>query len=289
MRLSGRDRLILFAPLALLLAGWLIVPALLGLLATFTSYSPFTTTVGFTGLANFAAVVRDPQFGASVRNVVVFTMVAVPLELVIGFGVAYLLRRSVRGLAAWRILLLLPWLVSPIANGVMWHFLFGGSTGIVNFVLGWLGQPELPSPLGDLRFALPAVIGVEVWRMAPFVTFLLLPSLASIPTERWEEAKLSGASWTGRLLYVAIPSVRPLLLTVTMLLVGLSFGTFDTVLILTGGGPGTATVTPALFSYGRAFGTNDWPVGATSGWFIAAGVLVAGLIYLRLARARVTE
>lgn len=288
MRLSGRDRLVLFAPLALLLAGWLVIPALLGLLATFTTYSPFTTDVHFSGLANYTAVARDPLFGAAARNVAIFTAVAVPLELVIGFGVAYLLRRSFRGRAALRILLLLPWLVSPVASGVMWHFLFGGATGIADFVLGWLGQPDLPSPLGDLRFALPAVIAVEVWRMAPFVTFLLLPSLASIPSERWEEATLSGASWVGRVRHVAVPAVRPLLLTITMLLVGLSLGTFDTVLILTGGGPGTATVTAALYSYNRAFGVNDWPVGATSGWFVAAGVLVAGLIYLRLAR-RVEE
>lgn len=286
MRLSGRDRLVLFAPLALLLAGWLVIPALLGLLATFTTYSPFTTDVHLSGFANYTAVAGDPLFGAAARNVAIFTVVAVPLELVIGFGVAYLLRRSFRGRAALRILLLLPWLVSPIASGVMWHFLFGGATGIVDFVLGWLGQPDMPSPLGDLRFALPAVIAVEVWRMAPFVTFLLLPSLASIPSERWEEATLSGASWVGRVRHVAVPAVRPLLLTITMLLVGLSLGTFDTVLILTGGGPGTATVTAALYSYNRAFGVNDWPVGATSGWFIAAAVLVAGLFYLRLARTR---
>jgi multiple sugar transport system permease protein len=289
VRLTRRDRLVLCAPLALLLGGWLVIPAMLGLLATFTTYSPFSTSTHFSGLANYAAVVRDPLFGAAARNVAVFTLVAVPLELWIGFGVAYLLRHSFRGRAALRILLLLPWLVSPIASGVMWHFLFGGATGIADFALGWLGRPELPSPLGDLNFALAAVIAVEVWRMAPFVTFLLLPSLASIPSERWDEATLSGASWMGRVLHVAIPAVRPLLLTITMLLVGLSLGTFDTVLILTGGGPGTATVTPALYSYGRAFGTNDWPVGATSGWFIAAGVFAAGLIYLRLARERGAE
>ena len=289
MRLTGRDRLVLFAPLALLLAGWLVLPALLGLLATFTTYSPFSTSVHFSALANYVAVVRDPLFGAAARNVAVFTLVAVPLELTIGFSVAYLLRRPFRGRAALRVLLLLPWLISPIASGVMWHFLFGGATGIVDFVLGWLGRPDLPSPLGDVRFALAAVIAVEVWRMAPFVTFLLLPSLASIPSERWEEATLSGASWTGRLRHVAIPAVRPLLLTITMLLAGLSLGTFDAVLILTGGGPGTATVTPALYSYSRAFGVNDWPIGATSGWFIAAAVVGAGLIYLRLSRTRAVE
>jgi ABC-type sugar transport system permease subunit len=71
-----------------------------------------------------------------------------------------------------------------------------------------------------------------------------------------------------------------------MLLVGLSLGTFDTILVLTGGGPGTATLTPALYSYARAFQTNDWPVGAASGWLIALGVIAVGAVYLRLARER---
>jgi len=287
--MSGRDRIVLFTPLAILLTGWLVLPALLGLLATFTNYSPFTATVRFAGLANYATILSDPQFGAAARNIAVFTVVAVPLELVIGFGIAYLLRRPLRGRSLWRMLLLLPWLVSPIASGVMWHFLFGSATGVLDFVLGWLGQPDLQSPAGDLRLALPTAIAVEVWRVAPFVTFLLLPSLSAIPGERWDEATLAGASLAGRLVKVAIPSVAPLLLTITMLLVGLAFGTFDTVLILTGGGPGTATLTPALYSYGRAFGTNDWPVGATSGWLIAAGVLAAGAVYLQLATVRNVE
>lgn len=289
MRLNRRDRLVLLAPLAVLLTGWLVLPAVLGFLATFTNYSPFTTSVRFAGLANYATVLRDPQFTAAVRNIAVFTLVAVPLELAIGFGVAYLLRRPIGGRALWQMLLLLPWLVSPIASGVMWHFLYGGATGIVDFFLGWLGLADVPSPVGNLNVALLATVAVEVWRVAPFVTFLLLPSLSSIPPERWEDATLAGASWIDRMINVAIPSVRPLLLTITMLLVGLSFGTFDTVLILTGGGPGTATLTPALYSYGRAFSTNDWPVGATSGWLIAAGVLCAGLVYLRLARLEATR
>src|SRR5437870_8899687 len=90
MRMSGRDRIVLFTPLAILLTGWLVLPALLGLLATFTNYSPFTATVRFAGLANYATILSDPQFGAAARNIAVFTVVAVPVELVIGFGIAYL-------------------------------------------------------------------------------------------------------------------------------------------------------------------------------------------------------
>ena len=270
----------------MLLGGWLVVPALIGLGATLTTYSPLTTTVTFAGLQNYGNVVHDPQFAEATRNVLIFTFLAVPLELVLGFCLAYLLRRPVWGRSWWRGLLLLPWLVSPIASGVMWHFLFSGATGIVDFALGWLGRPELASPVGDVRLALPATILIEVWRVTPFATFLLLPGLASIPEERWEQATLAGASWFRRIVDVAIPEVSPLLLTVGMLLTGLSLGTFDTVLILTGGGPGTATLTPALYSYGRAFVTNDWPLGAASAWLIAAGVAAVGAVYIRLSSRR---
>jgi len=286
VRLTRRDRLVLFAPLAVLLGGWLVVPALIGLGATLTTYSPLTTTVTFAGLQNYGNVVHDPQFAEATRNVLIFTFLAVPLELVLGFCLAYLLRRPVWGRSWWRGLLLLPWLVSPIASGVMWHFLFSGATGIVDFAQGWLGRPELASPVGDVRLALPATILIEVWRVTPFATFLLLPGLASIPEERWEQATLAGASWFRRIVDVAIPEVSPLLLTVGMLLTGLSLGTFDTVLILTGGGPGTATLTPALYSYGRAFVTNDWPLGAASAWLIAAGVAAVGAVYIRLSSRR---
>ena len=282
MRLSRRDRLLLFAPLALLLSGWLVIPALVGLGATLTTYSPLTTSVVFAGWRNYTDVLHDPQFGEAVRNVAIFTLVAVPLELGLGFGIAYLLRRPFRGRSWWRGLLLLPWLVSPIASGVMWHYLFSGATGILDFVLGWLGQPDVASPIGDVRLALPATIAIEVWRMAPFVTFLLLPGLVAIPEERWEQATLAGASWFQRIAKVALPEVAPLMLTVGMLLTGLSLGAFDTILILTGGGPGTATLTPALYSYDRAFVTNDWPSGAASAWLIAAGVAAVGAAYVRI-------
>jgi multiple sugar transport system permease protein len=286
MRLTRRDRLVLFAPAAVLLTGWLILPAVLGLLASFTDYSPFRQAVHLSGLNNYAAVLRDGIFTSAVRNVAFFTIVAVPLELAIGFGLAYLLRGPILARRLWQVLLLLPWLVSPIGSGVMWHFLLGTTRGILNFAVGWIGSPEISSPLADVRFALPATIAVEIWRVAPLVTFLLVPGLASIPSERWEEATLSGASWIRTALDVAVPSLRPLLLAITMLLIGLSLGTFDAILILTGGGPGTSTVTPALYSYNQAFGVNSWPLGAASAWLIAAGVLAAGLVYVGLARGR---
>ena len=286
MRLTRRDRLFLFSPLAILLGGWLVLPALIGLATTLTTYSPLTTTVAFVGWGNYSAVIHDPQFGEAVRNVVIFTAVGVPLELGAGFAIAVVLRRPIWGRSWWRAILLLPWLISPIAVGVMWHYLLGGATGIVNYALAWLGRPEAPSPIGDVHLALAAAIAIEVWRVSPFVTFLVLPGLLAIPEERWEQATLAGASWYRRITRIAIPEVWPLILTIGMLLTGLSLGAFDTVLILTGGGPGSATLTPALYSYDRAFVTSDWPTGAASAWLIAAGVAGVGAAYISLASRR---
>ncbi len=283
MRLTRSERLLLYGPLGIILASWLIIPALLGLIATFTNYAPAQPAVHWVGLQNFEAILADRSFAAAVRNIVVFTLLAVPLELAVGFGLAYLLRRPFRGRSLVRLVLLLPWLVSPVASGVMWHFLFDGQTGFLDFALRSLGLPSQPSPLSQHGLALLTVILVESWRVAPLVAFLLLPSLTTIPHERWEDALLDGLSSLGKIRHVALPPMKPLLLAVSMLLIGGALATFDSVLTMTGGGPGSETVTPALYSHDKAFTFSNWPLGAASGWLIGGAVLLAGLVYLRLA------
>lgn len=284
MRLTRRQRLVLFAPLAFVLGLGLVGPAMLGLMATFTTYAPGHDAIHFSGVDNYAAVLRNREFASAARNIVVFTLLAVPLELIIGFGLAYVLRRPRRSRGLLRVLLLIPWLVSPIASGVMWHFLLGSAQGILQFGFAWFGAPDVPSPLAQHGLALLTTVAVEVWRVAPLVAFLLLPGLTAVSTEKWEHATTEGASWVAQIRHVVLPEIRGLLLAVTMLLVGGALGTFDAVLILTGGGPGTETTTPALFSYNSAFQMSNWPVGAASAWLIAAALLVVGVVYLRLAR-----
>jgi multiple sugar transport system permease protein len=283
MRLTRAERLFLYGPFGIVLSIWLILPALVGLVATLTNYAPAQPAAHWVGLRNFEVVLADRTFAAAVRNVVVFAFVGVPLELVVGFGLAYLLRGPFRGRTVARLLLLLPWLVSPVAGGVMWHFLFDGQTGFVNFAARSLGLPSQPSPLSQHGLALLSVVLVESWRVAPLVAFLLLPSLATIPRQRWEDALLDGLSLVGKIRHVALPAMKPLILAVVMLLIGGALATFDSVLTMTGGGPGTETMTPALYSHDKAFTFSNWPAGAASGWLIGGAVLLAGLVYTRLA------
>jgi ABC-type sugar transport system permease subunit len=282
--LTRRERLLLLAPLALILLPFLIGPALFGLLASFTNYAPAELHPHFVGLVNYASVLRDNSFISSWRNIIIFTLVSVLIELALGLGIAYLLREPFRGRALVRVLLLVPWLISLIANGVMWHFLLNLQWGLLNFAASWLRFPTLPSPLGSTALARPTTIATDVWRKVPLASFLLLPGLLAIPSEQWEYATIEGASFLTRMRHIALPWLRPLLLTVGLLLVGDALGTYDSILVLTGGGPGSATYTPALYSYLQAFQYFSWPTGATSAWFIVAAVILIGFAYLRLVR-----
>jgi multiple sugar transport system permease protein len=281
MKVTRSERALLYGPLGIVLSIWLIVPALLGLVSTLTDYAPAEPSVAWVGLRNFQAILADRTFASAVRNVAIFTLAAVPLQLVIGYCLADSLRRPFRGRAMARLLLLVPWLVSPIASGVMWHFLLDSQAGFVGFAFRSIGLPAPPSPLSQHGLALLTVVLVETWRVAPLVAFLLLPGLMGIPRERWEDGRIDGLSWLGTTRHVAIPGLRPVILAVTMLLIGGALATFDSVLTMTGGGPGTETMTPALYSYNKAFTFSDWPIGAAAGWLIGGAVLLAGLVYIR--------
>jgi multiple sugar transport system permease protein len=247
--LRRREQLLLFIPLLIVMLPFLIWPAFSGLIYSFTNYAPGQVHLRWVGLLNFNAVIGNQTYQTARLNMLLFLVIAIPAELIVGFALAYLLREPFRGRGSIRVLLLIPWLISPIAYGVIWHFLLNLQVGILNFVRSWLGFSMLPSPLGLIRLALLVTIATNVWHDAPLVCFHLLPGLLAIPPEDWEFPTLEGASTLNQIRYIALLWLRPLLFVVGLLVTGYALGAFDTVLILTGGGPGSATMTPALFSY----------------------------------------
>ena len=253
-------------PFVVIVLIFIIFPAIIGFISSFTNYSPLQQhPVHVVGLENYARVFSEPEFPVSLRNITIFTIFTVSLELMLGVLLAYTLRVPFRGRSFVRVVLLLPWLVSPIANGVMWHYIFN--------------QPGFPNLLGSST-ALIVVMLVEVWRVAPFVTFLVLPGVLGIPQQNWDDARLDGLSSFAKLRFLVLPRLRTLLLSIGMLLVGQALGAFETILIFTGGCPGSATVTPGLYAYQSAIKTYDWTRGVPASWLIAFAVLVVGIIYV---------
>lgn len=279
--MTTRQHVLLLVPLAALLLPFLFGPAVLGLLSTLTDYAPAQNSVHVVGLQNFAAVLADLQLRGAFRNIALIALIVVPAALVIGLALAYALRVPFRGRELVRIVLLVPWLVSPIAVGVMWHFLYG-PVGILSYLAAWFHAPHAFSPLALPRWALAAVIATEIWRKAPLASFLLLPGILAIPSDLWEYSVLDGAPLGSRIRHVVLPRLGPLLLTVALLLTGDTLGMFDSVLMMTEGGPGSATQTPALYSFQQAFRAYNWPFGVVSAWLVVGAVIILGLGYLAL-------
>ncbi|MEP7287567.1 MAG: sugar ABC transporter permease [Chloroflexota bacterium] len=285
--LTRRQQLLFLTPLAAILIPFLLWPALLGLFASFTNYDPYQrTSLQFVGLNNFATILRDSDFQAAIRNIIVFAIITTALELVLGISIAYALRRPFRGRSLVRFVLLLPWLVSPVANGVMWHFLFDPERGIVNFWPALVGLPHLPPPLSR-GLAIFAVMAVDIWRKVPLVSFLVLPGLLAIPAGQWDHATIEGLSFYSRIRHIVVPHIRLLLLTITLLLIGDTLGTAEGLWELTSGGPGSETITPGLYSYARVLHTYDSQSGATSAWLIGLAIVLLGVCYMILSRGEI--
>lgn len=282
--LSRRQQLMFIAPFCLIVIPFLIWPSVFGFFSSFTSYSPLSgAPVVFIGLDNYTRVVADPEFRKSIVNVTVFTVVSVGLELVIGILAAYRLRAAFRGRRVIRFVLLIPWLISPVANGVMWRFLLQASHGIPAYVAGVFHVRTIPFLVGP-GYALMSVIGIDVWRKVPLAIFLLLPGLLVISPAYWDLAQLEGMSLWVRLRHIVFPQMRLLILTVLLLMMCDTLATAESILVITGGGPGSETITPGLFSYNKAFNVYDWTGGTAAAWLIAAAVLLVGAVYLLLVR-----
>ncbi len=284
MMLTRRQQFLLMTPLVLLLIPFLLWPGLFGLFASFTNYVPYQRIrLQFVGLDNYASILQDSDFQASIRNIIVLTVVTVSIELSLGLTIAYALRRPFRGRSIVRFILLLPWLISPVATGVMWHFMFDTQKGLVNFWPALVGLPSPPSALSS-GLAIFAVMAVDIWRKVPFVSFLALPGVLAISPAQWDNARLEGLSFLSQIRHIVVPHTRLLLLTIAMLLVGDALGTSDLIFILTGGGPVSETMTPGLYSYLRAIRSFNWQAGATSAWLIALAIFLVGAGYVFLAR-----
>ena len=289
MVLTNRQRLLLLTPFLLIVVPFLIWPAFFGFFASFTNYSPFRPNTRVVGLRNYTRLLSDSTFRKSLTNMVLFTIVIVPAQMAFGLAIAYSLRQEFRGRTVVRSVLLTPWLISPIASGVMWHYMFNTRTGLFHLFPALVGLSPAPSPISSLRLAFWAVSLAEVWRQSSFAAFLLLPGLLAIPQSQWDNARLDGLSVLSQMRHVVIPRMRVLLLTVLMLLIGSTLGMSESILLLSRGGPGTKTMTPGLYSYYKAIHAGNWSLASTAGWFITAGVLIVGLIYLVMLRKRESE
>jgi alpha-1,4-digalacturonate transport system permease protein len=260
-------------------------PGALGLLYSFTDYRG-VGKLNFIGLANFQKLFADSTFYAALSRTFLYTVLSVPLVYVSSLGVAALLvSRAVRGRTAAKIVIFLPWLISPIVVGVIWKWLFGQDFGFVNFVISTLGGNPLPwSSNGNL--ALTVVIFAAAWGGTAFNMLLFIAALKNIPEALLEAAELDGANAWQRFRHVTLPGIAPTSFMVILLSTLHAMKEFAMIQALTNGGPGSENVLIVQYIYKTGFEQSKVGYASAASMVLMAVLLAIALIQLRFNRKK---
>ncbi|MBV8929186.1 MAG: sugar ABC transporter permease [Mycobacteriaceae bacterium] len=238
----------------------LIAPSLFGV-ATFLLLPMFVVVwlslhrwdllgpIRYVGLDNWHSVLTDPTFGNSLLVTVAFVALVVPVQTLLGLGVALMLARGLPGTAFFRTVYVIPWICAPLAIGVLWRWMLAPTDGAVNTLLGrrveWLTDPGL---------ALPVVSAVTVWTNVGYVALFFLAGILAIPTDLHDAARTDGATSWQRFRRITLPMLRPTMFFVLVTGIVGAAQVFDTVYALTDGGPQGRTDLVAHRIYAEAFG-----------------------------------
>jgi multiple sugar transport system permease protein len=206
----------------------------------------------FDGVGQYIAVLTDTLFTGSLLRTLLYTIVVVAIELILGMAVALLFARDFPGIRVVRTLYLTPMLMVPIMVGLLWSLMYQPSIGIVNFVLGQFGIEPI-TWLSSSVLALPAIGIAEIWQWTPFVAVVFVAALQGLPANVIAAARLDGAGRLQRLLTIELPMMRNVIAIVFLLRFIDVFKTFGLIYIMTRGGPGRSTMVAGFYPWEVGF------------------------------------
>jgi ABC-type sugar transport system permease subunit len=215
----------------------------------------------------------------------IYTVAVVIGVILYGLGVALLLNSAIKLAGPLKIVILLPWALPAVVSGLLWKWLLNADFGIVNAMLLSAGVIDSYIPfLAIPSLARLSLIMAFIWKEGPLVAIFFLAALQLIPDEYYEAAKIDGGGTWQVFRYVTMPLLRPVLLVIVVYETMTAILTFDTIFVMTGGGPADATALISWFAYAEIFKSLDLGHGIALSIIIAAITLVLILLYLRLLR-----
>ena len=238
---------------------------------------------GFVGLDNFERAFSDPEFLNAVGVTLVFVISSVVLTVVLSVCLALLLRRQGRLHSFTRVVLILPFAMSPALIGVSFRFMFNPEFGVTARALGAVFPGLVGTPwLADPHLAMLILVATDVWHWTPYMTFMCLGGLSAVPRETEEAARIDGASNLRVFFEVVLPQIRGVLLVIALLKTIFALKMFDQVVTLTGGGPGQATQTLAYFIYNVGFRWYDMGYASALAWILTIVLMLVSILYVRM-------
>ena len=267
-----------------------VVPALLVVGAViifpwaFTVWmSAFDWTIGsaahFVGFDNYTQLATNKRFLESILHTFYFTLLAVVFPLILGTVAALIFHREFPMRGVLRSIFTMPMMATPVAVALVWTMMFHPQQGVLNYLLSLVGLPPslwVYSP----TWVIPSLVLVEIWHWTPLIMLIVLGGLAALPTEPYESARLDGASEWQLFRYITLPLLAPFLIVAAVIRTIDALKAFDTIYVISQGGPGTASETINLYLYLQAFAFYN--VGNASAVVVVFFVIILALALLLL-------
>jgi multiple sugar transport system permease protein len=236
----------------------------------------------FVGLKNFLEIFgKDARFWNTLWVTAKFTLTGVVLQLILGLAIAVYFHREFRGRGLVRTVMLLPMVSTPVAVALIWVVMFNPSLGVLNYFLGLLGVKPLLW-LGHPRTALPSLILMDIWKWTPFMVLILHSGLQSLPVTPFEAARIDGASRWQLFRFITLPLLRPTIAVALIFRTMDSLKTFDTIYVMTEGGPNNATETLNIYVFQTGFKYFHMGYAAALAVILVVFVFAVNLLLIRM-------
>lgn len=282
---SSAQPYLLLAPAMVILVAMVIYPLIFSLARSFTDFNLIMLSGEWVGLKNYWTALTDPELRSSALFTLVFAFSSTALQLVLGLATALCLAQIIYGRGILTIVLMVPMMVTPVVVGILWLLMFQPDFSVVNGLLRKVGI-EGPIWLQHPMTARIAVIVADIWQWTPFFTIILLAGLLNLPQEVLEAGEMDGATPVQSFFRLVLPMMLPLILIALLIRLVDAFKTFDSIFVMTNGGPGSSTEVVSLHIYRK--GLPYMEVGyasAMSYLFVIVLTVIAMLLIRRLGRA----
>jgi len=244
------------------------------------------TPAVFIGLRNYERIFTDETFMESLWNTLFFVFTLVPLGIALAMALAILLNRKLKGITFFRAAIYLPSITPTIAVAMVWLWIFNPDQGVLNSVLHLVGIADPPRWLESVIWAKPALLILRLWQVAGYYMLMYLSGLQGIPNELYEASDLDGATGWQKIRFITIPLLANTTFLASTLLIIESFNIFESIFVMTRGGPGTSTNTLMYYIYNRAFQASIPQMGYASsmGWVLFVILFVVTLLQFQARR-----
>ncbi|MBX3029905.1 MAG: sugar ABC transporter permease [Chloroflexi bacterium] len=238
----------------------------------------------FVGLDNFVRIINSIEASGALRTTLMFALMSVPTIIVFAMVLGMSMARVQRGATVYRFFIYFPVLVPPIVVGLIWVFMTHADFGLLNLILRGVGMP--PVNWLSASNALPIVAAADVWRSVGYWAIFFLAAFVGLPRELYEAAQLDGANSAKRFWHVTLPGIRNILLLAVLMSTIWALQVFDIILVLTRGGPGTATRSAVYYVWWYVFGDGQIGLGASISVLLLTVILGMTLLVIRLMRPK---